>query len=236
MVEQVGRSFREKLNPFMKEHFRSTHFEPRWPVVLTILAVLLLLALLPGRIRLFPVWCLAVAGIVVLVPMIAVGMTAAKAQWLRIERAITLLFVVVAGAATLVNLGNLIQVIVSRPRDVSGAQLLVSSIGVWFTNVLMFSLLYWQIDRGGPEARLTKAGTRPDWLFPQEGAPAEDVLSGWKASFVDYLFLSYSTATAFSTTDVTPLTPRAKLLMMLESGISLATIVIVAARAINVLG
>jgi len=220
----------------MKEHFRSTRFEPRWPVVLTILAVILLLALLPGRIRLLPVWCFSVAGIVVLVPIVAVGMTAAKARWLRIERAITLLFVVVAGGATLANLGNLIQAIVSRSREVSGPQLLVSSIAVWVTNVLIFSLLYWQIDRGGPEARLTEAGTRPDWLFPQEGAPAEDVSSGWKASFVDYLFLGYSTATAFSTTDVMPLTPRAKLLMMLESGISLATIVIVAARAINVLG
>lgn len=220
----------------MKEHVRSSHFEPRWPVVLTILAVILLLALLPGRIRLLPVWCFSVAGIVVLGPIVAVGVTAAKARWLRIERAITLLFVVVAGGATLANLGNLIQAMVSRSREVSGLQLLVSSIAVWVTNVLMFSLLYWQIDRGGPEARLTNAGTRPDWLFPQEGAPAEDVPPGWKASFVDYLFLGYSTATAFSTTDVMPLTSRAKLLMMLESGISLATIVIVAARAINVLG
>ena len=220
----------------MKEHVQSPHFEPRWPVALTIVAVILLLALLPGRIRLFPVWCFSVAGIVVLTPIIAVGLTAAKARWLRIERAITLLFVAVSGGATLANLGNLIQAMVSRSREVSGLQLLTSSIAVWVTNVLMFSLLYWQMDRGGPEARLNRSGTRPDWLFPQEGAPAEDVPPGWKASFIDYLFLGYSTATAFSTTDVMPLTSRAKLLMMLESGISLATIVIVAARAINVLG
>lgn len=220
----------------MKKQIQSPDFEPRWPVALMILAVILLLALLPDRIRLFPVWCFSIAGIVVLVPIVAVGLTAAKGRWLRIERVITLLFVAVTAGATLANLGNLIQAMVSRSKEVSGLQLLTSSIAVWVTNVLMFSLLYWQMDRGGPETRLNRTDTRPDWLFPQEGAPPEDVQPGWKASFIDYLFLSYSTATAFSTTDVTPLTSRAKLLMMLESGISLATIVIVAARAINVLG
>jgi uncharacterized membrane protein len=107
---------------------------------------------------------------------------------------------------------------------------------VWIINTLIFSVLYWQMDRGGPETRLNNAGTKPDWLFPQEGAPAEGVPPEWRPGFVDYLFLGYSTATAFSTTDVIPLTPRAKMLMMLQSTISLVTIVIVAARAINILG
>jgi len=115
-------------------------------------------------------------------------------------------------------------------------QLLSSSMGVWITNVLMFALLYWQIDRGGPEARLKYANTIPDWLFPQESAPGKDVPGGWHATFIDYLFLAYSTATAFSTTDTVPLTARAKLLMMLESSLSLMTIVVVASRAINILG
>jgi hypothetical protein len=77
---------------------------------------------------------------------------------------------------------------------------------------------------------------RPDWLFPQVGAPPESVPSDWSPVFVDYLFLSYSTATAFSATEVLPLTSRAKMLMMLESSISLMTIVLVASRAINILG
>jgi uncharacterized membrane protein len=106
---------------------------------------------------------------------------------------------------------------------------------VWVTNVLVFSLLYWQIDRGGPEARMAHARSKPDWLFPQEGAPAEDVPPGWRPAFVDYLYLGYSTGTAFSTTDAMPLTSRAKLLMMLESTISLLTVVVVASRAINIL-
>jgi uncharacterized membrane protein len=102
--------------------------------------------------------------------------------------------------------------------------------------MLIFSLLYWQMDRGGPEARVKHVEGRTDWLFPQENAPARDVPANWQPAFVDYLYLGYSAATAFSTTDVMPLTARAKLLMMLESAISLATIVIVAARAINILG
>jgi hypothetical protein len=114
-------------------------------------------------------------------------------------------------------------------------QLLTSSIAVWVTNVLMFSLLYWQIDRGGPESRVNNASTQPDWLFPQAGAP-EDAPPDWRPTFVDHLFLGFSTATAFSTTDVMPLTPRAKMLMMLESTISLVTIVVVGPRAINILG
>jgi uncharacterized membrane protein len=97
-------------------------------------------------------------------------------------------------------------------------------------------LLYWQIDRGGPEGRIDGAHDWPDWLFPQVGAPAGDVPGDWRPTFVDYLYLSYSTATAFSTTEVAPLTARAKLLMMLQSMISLTTIVLVASRAINILG
>jgi len=210
-------------------------FEPRWPVVLAIVAVIGLLALLPGRIRLFPIWATYAIGAAVLVPIVAVGLTAARARWRRVERMVTLFFVVVA-LVTLANLANLIGAMMRRPADISGMQLFASSIAVWVTNVLMFSLLYWQMDRSTPEARVNNADTKPDWLFPQEGAPAEDVPPGWRPTFVDYLFLGYSTATAFSTTDVMPLTSRAKMLMMLESMISLATIVVVAARAINILG
>ncbi len=212
------------------------HFEPRWPVALAILAVIFLLGALPGRIRLLPLWSSYVIGIAVLIPIGAVGLTAAKPWWLRVERTVTLLFFMVSGVATLTNLANLIGAMVNRSAEIGGLQLLASSITVWITNVLMFSLLYWQIDRGGPEARVNDAGTRPDWLFPQEGAPTEDVPHGWQPAFIDYLYLGYSTATAFSTTDAMPLTPRAKLLMMLESTISLMTIVVVASRAINILG
>jgi len=220
----------------VKEATQRLRFEPRWPVVLTILAVLLLLALLPGPIRLLPMWFTYAVGGVVIVPIAAVGLTSARARWRRAERTVTLLFFVVTAAGSLANLANVIFAMAQKPVGITGLQLLASSVAVWVTNVLTFALLYWQMDRGGPEARVNRTGTRTDWLFPQEGAPAGDVPADWRPTFVDYLYLSYSTATAFSTTEVAPLTARAKLLMMLESTIALVTIVVVASRAINIFG
>jgi hypothetical protein len=183
-----------------------------------------------------PFWIPCVAGIVVIVPMAVVCLTTAKARWLRIERIVTLLFSVFVGVGIVVNLASLIREMVHRSAGIDGLQLLSSSIAVWVTNVLLFSILYWQIDRGGPEARVKKAEKKPDWLFPQEGAPAEDVPAGWRPTFVDYLFLGFTTSTAFSPTDTLPLSSRAKVLMMLQCTISLVTIVAVASRAINILG
>jgi hypothetical protein len=220
----------------VKEQAPTRHFEPRWPVALAIVAVVILLVLLPRDLRLAPLWVTYMIGIAVLVPVAAVGLTAARARWLRVERTVILLVVVYGAFSGIVNLANLISAMVQRSAEISGVQLLASSISVWVSNVLVFSLLYWQIDRGGPERRVNDASARPDWLFPQEGAPAGDVPPGWWPVFVDYLFLGYSTATAFSTTDVMPLTSRAKMLMMFESTISLVTIVVVASRAINILG
>jgi len=218
-----------------KEQSQSIRIEPRWPVVLAILAAILMVVLLPERVVLFPVWFPYVIGIALILPMVAVGLSAEKARWLRVERTIMLLFIVAMGVGTLANLASLIRAMVRRSGEVGGLQLLASSIVVWVSNVLIFSLLYWRIDRGGPEARANNAGTRPDWLFPQAGAP-EDAPPDWRPTFVDYLFLGFSTATAFSPTDALPLTSRAKMLMMLESTMSLGTIVVVASRAINILG
>jgi hypothetical protein len=219
----------------MKEQRQSIRIEPRWPIVLAIFAAILMVVLLPERVVLFPAWFPYVIGIALILPMAAVGLSAEKARWLRVERTVMLLFIVAMGVGTLANLASLIGAMVRRSGEVGGLQLLASSIVVWVSNVLIFSLLYWRIDRGGPEARANNAGTRPDWLFPQAGAP-EDAPPDWRPTFVDYLFLGFSTATAFSPTDALPLTPRAKILMMLESTMSLGTIVVVASRAINILG
>ena len=183
---------------------------------------------------LFPAWFPYFLGSLVLAPMVGVSMATEKGRWLRLERTITLLFFLVTGTGTLMNLGNLIRAMIHRPEEISGMQLLTSSIGVWITNVLAFSLLYWQIDRGGPGAQANDDKARPDWLFPREGAP--NVPPDWRPRFADYLFLGFCTATAFSPTEALPMTSRAKMLMMLESAISLVTIVVVASRAINILG
>ena len=102
------------------------------------------------------------------------------------------------------------------------------------TSVLIFSIVYWWVDGGGPEARTTQSNARRDWQFPQECAP-EGNLGGWRPTFVDYLFVSYCTATSFSLADAIPRTARAKFLMMFQSMVSLVTVVAIVSRAIAML-
>jgi len=216
---------------------RPGRHESRWPVVLAVVVVTGLLLALPERVRLYPLWTTFALGAVVIAPMVMVGLSGgASGRWLRLERRTVVVFSAVLVANLLVNLWALVFAMMEGAGGALGLRLLTSSIAVWVTNVLAFSLLFWQIDRGGPGSRDKGAGPRPDWLFPQDGASPEQVMPGWRPTFIDYLFLGFSTATAFSTTEVAPLTPRAKLLMMIESSISLTTIVIVGARAINILG
>jgi hypothetical protein len=210
--------------------------ERRWPVAAAILVVLAILLFLPNRVRLLPQWGLCLAAALVLAPMLMVSTRPRSSKWLRIERFITFAFVAGSAAANLSTLQVLVAASIHNSLHVGGLELLASSVAVWAGNVLTFSLLYWQLDRGGPGGRAEAAFHRPDWVFAQDGASEDQVGPGWRPQFVDYLFLGFSTATAFSTTDAMPLTARAKLAMMAESSISLLTLVVVAARAINVLG
>lgn len=218
----------------MNEPVQTIRDEARWPPALAILVVLGLLAVLPHHVQAMPVWVSRVTAAAVLGAMAAVALTAASARWLRIERATITLLAVTYIANTMVELVDMIGIITIHPPETRTLSLLSSSLAIWVTNILSFSLLYWQIDRGGPYAHVSRVRVRPDWLFPQASAP-EDVPPDWRPMFLDYLSLGFNTATAFSPTDVLPLTRRAKMLTMLESTISLLTLVIVAARAVNVL-
>lgn len=208
--------------------------ESRWLVISTVVAAFVLLVLLPRRVWVFPIWVGCVLVSVLIVPMVAVSVSTDKARWLHIEGTATLVFISITGIALLDNLQFLLSQMVLGEVKLSGLTLLTSSVAVWAVNVLIFSLVYWRIDRGGPEARANQATPKPDWLFPQQTVP-ELAPSGWSPSFIDYFFLAFCTATAFSPTDGLPLTSRAKALMMLESVLSLATIITVLARAINIL-
>jgi hypothetical protein len=208
--------------------------EPRWTPALAILVVLFLLVVLPHHVQVMPVWVFHVAALAVLVVMATVTLTPANTLWQRIERMLIILLAVAYIANTIVELVDLIGIITLHPSKSNAFSLLSSSVAIWVANVLTFSMLYWQIDRGGPYARASKLSVKPDWLFPQAATP-EDVPPDWRPLFLDYLFLGYNTATAFSPTDAMPLTRRAKMLMMLESTISLLTLVIIVSHAINVL-
>ena len=208
--------------------------EPRWVPALAIMAVLGLLAVLPHHVHIMPTWVSYLVVLTILAPMAAITFGARhKVMWMRAERVVIVLFAAAYVANTTAELADMIGIITLHPPETRAISLLSSSLAIWVTNVLAFSLLYWQIDQGGPSARITD-DRKLDWLFPQAASP-ELPTPDWHPLFADYLFLGFNTATAFSPTDVLPLTRRAKMLMMLESSISLLTLVIVAARAVNVL-
>ena len=149
---------------------------------------------------------------------------------LRRATALTLLAVISIANALLV-----FAVIASliRGEEKSGAQLLLKGVTVWSTNVIAFGLWYWAFDRGGPVRRLRTDAPPPDFQFPQMENP-ELAQPGWLPELVDYLYVSFTNSIAFSPTDAMPLSRRAKLLMLFESAISAVTVLLVAARAVNI--
>jgi hypothetical protein len=138
----------------------------------------------------------------------------------------------------LISLGNallLVAVIASLVQgdEKSGAQLLFKALIVWNSNVITYGLWYWEFDRGGPVRRLEPDPPPPDFQFPQMDNPRL-AQPGWQAEVLDYIYVSYTNSIAFSPTDVLPLTRWAKLLMLSESAVSALTVLLVAARAVNI--
>jgi hypothetical protein len=118
--------------------------------------------------------------------------------------------------------------------DVGATALLGRGVALWVTNVLVFSLWFWELDRGGAAERAAGSSIPPSFGFPEEAMP-ELAAEGWMPRYPDYLYLSFTNATAFSPTDTLPVRTWAKMTMMIESAISLTTAILVIARAINVL-
>jgi hypothetical protein len=112
-----------------------------------------------------------------------------------------------------------------------GRQLLLEGVALWSTNVASFGLWFWALDRGGPIKRLSNCPGQGDFRFPQQDSGEPD--SGWVPQLLDYIYLSFTNSIAFSPTDAMPLSARAKLLMMTESAISVVTVLVVTARAVN---
>lgn len=139
----------------------------------------------------------------------------------------------------LVNLANFASIILLVQHllnvgNVDARRLVYSAVAVWLTNVIVFGLWFWELDRGGPAKRNTQHARYSDFLFPQMSQP-DIAVPGWKPGFVDYLYLALTNAAAFSPTDTMPLTQIAKALMSAESIISMVTVLVVAARAVNIL-
>lgn len=206
--------------------------EPRWPVIMAALATSGLYLSLPERLTPGPNWLLLlVIGILLIPTTITNRMGLSEANYV-------FGFIVsgVLTAALAWSLGTLIAGLPSKSE--SPTQLLRAASALWVCNVLVFACWYWRLDAGGPHQRdLRYAHYQGAFLFPQMTLPPDSKIlkKVWKPGFVDYLFLAFNTSTAFSPTDVPVLSRWAKGLMMLQSCISLGTLAILAARAVNIL-
>jgi len=208
--------------------------EPRWPAALALLAVAGLRFALPESLSVGPDWLLLVVVILLTIPIVWAERTGK--QTLR-----RLFGILVTSVVTLDMIWSLGLLIAALPRHrESPRDMLVSAAALWIANILIFACWYWRLDAGGPTAReLRGVHTDGAFLFPQMTLDAEAKRAMgeefWSPGFVDYLFLAFNTSTAFSPTDVPVLSRWAKGLMMIQSLISLATVALLAARAINIL-
>jgi hypothetical protein len=210
--------------------------EPRWPATLAVVASIALYFALPDRLisGLGPRWVVpALEGVLGASLIIANPRLTLESRRLR-PVAITLIACV--NLANVVSLFELVHELLAVHGNSApgGRSLIYASVPVWVTNVLVFALWYWELDRGGPVARLELHRRQPDFLFPQMTAP-DATRRDWSPAFIDYLFTSFTNATAFSPTDTMPLTSWAKMLFMVQSLASLLTVALVVSRAVNIL-
>jgi uncharacterized membrane protein len=213
---------------------RPTQGERRWPITLSVVAAIVLQLLLPPHLtEPLPRWLMpALEGVLL------VGLTIADP--VRVERGGTLMRAATIVQIFLVTLANavsavlLIRAILEGHAGNSALPLFASGASIWATNVIAFGLWYWEFDRGGPIRRTQATRRHPDLMFPQMASP-ELALPDWEPHFFDYLYLSFTNATAFSPTDVMPLARWAKLTMLVQSAVSLAIGALVIARAVNIL-
>ncbi len=218
----------------MNRELEASKLEPRWPIVLMGMLVYASTQL-PGRVKVFPHWVVVLLAASLIVPMVGVHVAPSRQRWLKLEKAAIILFLAVSALGIVLDLKDLFHAMLQPPVGLTGIELLNSSISLWASNVLMFSIAYWWIDRGGAESRVSGLQQMPDWRFPREEAD-EAGAPPWQPTYVDYLFLAFCTATSFGPTEAMPMTTRAKLLMMAESLISLVTVLAIASRAIGLLG
>jgi uncharacterized membrane protein len=149
------------------------------------------------------------------------------------RRWLSLATIAVVSAANSASIILLVHLLVNGAHA-NAPTLLRAAVHMWVVNVLLFALWYWQLDGGGPTARPTCEPAARDFLFPQQTEPALQARD-WRPLFLDYLYVSFTNATAFSPTDTMPLSRWAKMLMLVQSAISLALAVMVVARAVNIL-
>ena len=208
--------------------------ERRWPMSVAVLVAMVLQYVAPEAGRLTPRWFIPAFELVLLVILVA-GDPGRLHKPPRALRAITIFLIGIMTVATLAGVTVLMADILWNIKGASSAAALFGrGAALWVTNIIVFSLWFWQFDRGGPVERATRSQTPPSFVFP-EMAYSEHARRDWMPAYPDYLYLAFTNATAFSPADTLPVRTWAKMLMLVESFISLVTAVIVIARAIGVI-
>ncbi|GAA4580531.1 hypothetical protein GCM10023194_09100 [Planotetraspora phitsanulokensis] len=211
---------------------RETEAEGRWTAAAAVIAVIAIHVVLRTMLDVSPLWLMPALESALLVGLIIANPVnfTRESRFLR-AASLTLIGVISAANAWII-VREVARLVGGHEHD--AARLLATGAGVWIINVLLFALWYWELDRGGPVARSKARCPYPDFLFPQmserEVAPPD-----WRPTFTDYLYLAFTNATAFSPTDVMPLSRWAKMVMLVQSATSLVVVALVIARAINVL-
>jgi hypothetical protein len=202
--------------------------EPRWPAFVAMLAAAGVYLALPEPLSLGPSWLLLVIVVLLLIPILM----SYRYGHYKTTRILTF---TANGIITIAMVASLILLVRGIPEHLEAPKaLLRSASALWITNILVFALWYWKLDAGGPLGRDRHGLSNSSFLFPQM-LSREGQDSSWKPNFVDYLFLAFNTSTAFSPTDTAVLSRWAKLGMMVQSLISLTIVVLLAARAVNIL-
>ncbi len=214
---------------------RRSRGEKRWPVTVSVaVAIVLQMTLADSLTKPLPHYLLpTLEG--------ALGVALVAVNPVRIERGGPLArmgsiaLIVLITAANAISAVVLIRAILEAlPNTASAGPLLASGASIWATNVIAFGLWYWEFDRGGPVHRAEGTRMFPDLMFPQMATP-HLAPRNWRPYFIDYLYLAFTNATAFSPTDVMPLSRWAKITMAVQSGVSVALGALVIARAVNIL-
>jgi uncharacterized membrane protein len=207
--------------------------EPFWQAQAALVGALILYLTLPSKFVVGPTWLMP-AFELLLIGGLWLDRPRQNRADARRERRIVLVLLALVALANFLSMELLVHYLLQGGKVPNGHALILSAMVIWLTNVAVFALAYWQLDRGGPDCRTRGDNVSPDLWFPQN---AEPHLGGpeWRPAFVDYMYTSFTAATAFSPTDTMPITARAKLMMMAEALISLVTLLLVAARAVNIL-
>lgn len=220
----------ERIVPFLKE---ATAGEHRLPVAAIVAVAIVLQVGLPDRLTFHPTWLLPTFEVALLIGLVAANPYRIERES-RALRTASLVLIAVVTIDNIWSAGKLVDGLLNSTLGSDAGPLLASGASIYVTNVIVFALWYWELDRGGPVARLHGRSPYPDFLFPQM-TEVHLAPPGWAPTIVDFLYLSFTNATAFSPTDVLPLSRLAKALMAVQAAVSLGVVALVVARAVNIL-